>query len=224
MRAAVAWKSKLDPVGLLTTTTHEFVGRLEIVSCVDSSIAIAGPPLEVKPPPPTFCFLVWFADNLCALNVNELVHEYDEIIKDTVKYTGLIVVRKRRHEETGRVVLDSAKSINHHSSTVSSIKQFIEKGITELENPEAVGIYLFNNGIFGYLHDISEKTHGFNLSHDLLANVINMGGKLYSYAIGDEVDWVDVESPSYSDRNKEIIMKITTQMGVEDMPLRKNNT
>jgi len=169
------------------------------------------------------CFLVWFADNLCALNVNELVHEYDEIIKDTVKYTGLIVVRKRRHEETGRVVLDSAKSINHHS-TVSSIKQFIEKGITELEYPEAVGIYLFNNGIFGYLHDISEKKHGtFNLSHDLLANVINFGGKLYSYDIGDEVDWVDVESPSYSDRNKEIIMKITTQMGV-DMPLRKNNT
>jgi hypothetical protein len=63
--------------------------------------------------------------------------------------------------------------------------------------------------------------HGvFNLSHDLLANLTNIGGKLYSYDIGDDdVDWVDVDSPSYSDRNKEIIKKIVTQMDM-DISLR----
>lgn len=156
------------------------------------------------------CFLVWFADNLCALRVNDLTRKYEEVIKASAPITGMVVVRSRRREETGRVVLDNADSSCNHGK-VSCIKKFIEKGVTELEYPEAVGIYLFNNSIFDYLHETSEKLHGtFNLSHDLLAHI--PPGKLYSYDIGDDIQWIDVDSPSYAERNREIIMKILSQM------------
>jgi mannose-1-phosphate guanylyltransferase len=164
------------------------------------------------------CFLVWFADNLCALRINDLIHEYEELNESSTEagITGMVVVRKQRSEETGRVVLDNANSDSSHSNISAFIKQFIEKGVTKLEHPEAVGIYLFNNSVFGYLDDISYKMHGsFNLSHDLLTHVSSMGGKLYSYDMGDNIRWVDVESPSYADRNKEIINKILLQMDMD---------
>ena len=127
------------------------------------------------------------------------------------------MVRKQRREETGRVVLDNANANRSHGHVTSPIKQFIEKGVTKLEHPEAVGIYLFNKSIFEYLHDTAKKMHGiFNLSHDLLTQITSMGGKLYSYDMGDDIQWVDVESPFYADRNKEIIMKILLQMGARD--------
>ena len=156
------------------------------------------------------CFLVWFADNLCALRVDDLVRKYEEVIKRSTSITGMVVVRRQRCEETGRVVLDNLKTGDDNGKE-ASIRKFIEKGVTDLEYPEAAGIYLFNNSIFDYLHDASEKTRGtFNLSHDILAQITP--GKLYSYDIGGNTQWIDVDSPSYADRNKEIIMKILLQM------------
>jgi UTP-glucose-1-phosphate uridylyltransferase len=148
---------------------------------------------------------------------------YNEVNKSTTEagITGMVVVRKQRREETGRVVLDNANSNKSHGNVAAPIKQFIEKGVTKLEHPEAVGIYLFNNSIFSYLHETADKMHGiFNLSHDLLTQITSMGGKLYSYDMGDNIQWVDVESPFYADRNKEIIMKILLQM---DTPDEKNS-
>jgi mannose-1-phosphate guanylyltransferase len=166
------------------------------------------------------CFLVWFADNLCALRINDLIHEYKEANKSRIEgITGMVVVRKQRREETGRVVLDNVNSqpstnnSNNNSNAAAPIKKFIEKGMVKLEQPEAVGIYLFNNSIFRYLHDTSDKMRGcFNLSHDLLAHLTSGGGKLYSYDLGNNIQWLDVESPSYADRNKEIIMEVMSQM------------
>ena len=50
-------------------------------------------------------FLTWFADNLCALDIKKFVTEYEKIrIKDQ-DIIGMVVTRKMRYEETGRVLL-----------------------------------------------------------------------------------------------------------------------
>jgi len=158
-------------------------------------------------------FLVWFADNLCAINIDGLLREYIEVDKMTNgEMIGLVVVRNQRREETGRVILDNT----HSSLQTLLIKQFIEKGMVRLEHPEAIGIYLFNNIIFEYLHGTSEKMDGgsFNLSHDLLGRISTFGGRLYSYALDDDTESLDIESPSYADRNKDIVNKILSQMNI----------
>ena len=107
------------------------------------------------------CFLLWFADNLCALRIDGLVQEYEKADRMTKGgITGIVVVRNQRREETGRVILDNTnhrQAANPRNSTTSSIKQFIEKGVVKLEQPEALGIYLFNNTIFDYLRAISRR-------------------------------------------------------------------
>jgi mannose-1-phosphate guanylyltransferase len=163
------------------------------------------------------CFLLWFADNLCALRVDDFVQEYENAERMTKGgITGIVVVRDQRREETGRVILEYTnrhRAANPRNSTTSSIKKFIEKGVVKLEQPEALGIYLFNNTIFDYLHAISERTKGgFNLSHDLLGDN-SIRGKLYSYNLGN-TEWLDVESPPYADRNKATVMRILSHMGM----------
>jgi mannose-1-phosphate guanylyltransferase len=160
-------------------------------------------------------FLLWFADNLCALRIDCLIQEYDKADRMTNGgITGIVVVRNQRREETGRVILDDANRFQARKSTTSLIKEFIEKGVVKLEQPEALGIYLFNNTIFDYLHATSKKMHerGFNLSHDLLGRISTISGKLYSYKLGTNIEWLDVESPPYADRNKNTVMKILSQM------------
>ncbi|HET7146919.1 MAG TPA: sugar phosphate nucleotidyltransferase [Candidatus Nitrosopolaris sp.] len=129
-------------------------------------------------------FLLWFADNLCALSVDDLVQEYERAEKRTKGgITGIVVVRNQRREETGRVILDNSNrrhAINSRNLVSSSIKKFIEKGVVKLAQPEALGIYLFNSTIFDYLHSISKIKGGFNLSHDLLGRNSTLQGKLYS--------------------------------------------
>jgi len=165
------------------------------------------------------CFLLWFADNLCAIRIDGLVQEYEKADRMTKGgITGIVVVRNQRREETGRVILDNTthrQAANPRKPMSSSIKQFIEKGVVKLEQPEALGIYLFNNTIFDYLHATSEKMKagGFNLSHDLLGRISTIGGKLFSYNLGN-TEWLDVESPPYADRNKDTVMKILSQMGM----------
>ncbi len=161
------------------------------------------------------CFLVWFADNLCALKISDMLIEYQRLSSspngDSI--TGLVGTRRRRFEETGRVVLDYSGENNGPSSATARVRQFIEKGEIVLEYPEAVGIYLLTAGIFRFLHIIANKMHGsINLSHDLLMHIRDFGGNLYSFDIGDQTMWIDLESPSYADRNQNSITKVLSQM------------
>jgi mannose-1-phosphate guanylyltransferase len=165
------------------------------------------------------CFLLWFADNLCALRIDGLIQEYEKADRMTRGgITGIVVVRNQRREETGRVILDSSnhrQAANPRNSTTSSIKQFIEKGVVKLDQPEALGIYLFSNTVFDYLHATSAMhPGGFNLSHDLLGRNRTIRGNLFSYNLGGNTEWVDIESPPYADRNKDTVMKILSQMGM----------
>jgi len=149
------------------------------------------------------CFLVWFADNLCALKIEQMIQKYHQVNMKSGRTgsIGMVVVRKRRREETARVILDD-----------SQIKEFMEKQRVKLEQPEALGIYLFSKRIFQYLHKRSrEGFANFNLSYDILNQITNME-ELFSYDIGENIEWIDIESPTYMDRNKDIVEKILLQM------------
>jgi len=82
--------------------------------------------------------------------------------------------------------------------------------------------------LFEYLHKRSNEGYSsFNLSHakptkkvsistfDLSRDILNKipgNVNLFSYDIGDGVEWLDVQSLAYLDRNKDIIEKILFQM------------
>jgi mannose-1-phosphate guanylyltransferase len=158
-------------------------------------------------------FLVWFADNLCALNLKNLISHYHMLkmqLKSSGEITGILVTRMHRHEETGRVTVKS-KDCN-------KIENFIEKPVAKLESPEALGIYLFSKVIFEYLHQQQEsitqckQTNSFDLSQDVLAHLPSKGAYLYSYSLDDSTDWLDIESPVYADRNSKVISRIIEQM------------
>jgi len=166
------------------------------------------------------CFLVWFADNLCALNIEQMIQKYNQLknMKSGEKGAiGIVVVRKRRREETARVILDD-----------SQIKEFKEKDRVKLEQPEALGMYLFSKRIFQYLHErLNEGFANFNssydrrtkkvgistfdLSHDILSKIPSTAN-LFSYDIGNDIEWLDAESPAHLDRNRDIVEKILFQM------------
>jgi UTP-glucose-1-phosphate uridylyltransferase len=158
---------------------------------------------------------------LCAIRLDDLIREYNDAYKTTNgRITALVAVRKQRLEETGRVVLDNSedslqnKNDNDSKKTVL-IKRFIEKGVVKLEQPEAIGIYLFNNIIFEYLHRTSHTQGGtFDLSRDVLERISTIGRELYSYILDEDTEWLDIESPSYADRHKDIIEKILLQMHI----------
>jgi mannose-1-phosphate guanylyltransferase len=130
------------------------------------------------------CFLVWFADNLCALKIDDMVRNFKMIDsylqsrgekggkKENGVIIGMVAVRSKRFEETGRVVLEKKEDCyigknddgydndNNGSSNISNIsviKEFIEKGVTKLDRPEAIGIYLFSKRVFDYLHIKSKE-------------------------------------------------------------------
>jgi mannose-1-phosphate guanylyltransferase len=157
-------------------------------------------------------FLVWFADNLCALQIDGLITEYNKVIDEYKNQVlGVLVVSKKRHEETGRVILE-----DNNAAANSLIKEFIEKPVVTLECPEAAGIYLFNNNIFGVLHSKSRESNNgtFDLSYDILAKVPSVGEyKLASYEISrSNTCWIDIESPAHMDRNRKTVDKILLQM------------
>jgi mannose-1-phosphate guanylyltransferase len=158
-------------------------------------------------------FLVWFADNLCALNVKNFISHYRKLkmqLESSEEITGILVTRMHRHEETGRVTVKS-KDCN-------KIENFIEKPVAKLESPEALGIYLFSKVIFEYLHQQQESNtqskqiNSFDLSQDVLAHLPSKGANLYSYSLDDNTDWLDIESPVYADRNRKVISRIIEQM------------
>jgi mannose-1-phosphate guanylyltransferase len=151
--------------------------------------------------------------------IEQMIQKYHQVknMESAEKGTiGIVVVRKRRREETARVILDDSK-----------IKEFMEKEMVKLEQPEALGIYLFSKRIFQYLHERLKEGFAnfnlsyakptknvnisFNLSYDIL-NKIPGTANLFSYDTGDDIEWIDAESPTYLDRNRDIVEKILAQM------------
>lgn len=158
-------------------------------------------------------FLVWYADNLCAVDLKDMCEKFKLLTNKKKKKfpIGMVVTSSKRHEETGRVMINK-----HCQENVYNIQSFMEKPLTTLENPEAAGIYLFTKGIFNeslYRTELS-SLQSFDLSADILSNIkYDDHNKMYSYDIeNNQKEWVDIESPTFVNRNKVRIKTIINQM------------
>ena len=157
-------------------------------------------------------FMVWYADNLCAVDINSLVKDYIKINSESDDgLIGIIISRSHRKEETGRLILDKKCTKNTYL-----IKEFSEKPIVKLEYPEASGIYLFNNRIMNFLRIKSNEKDGksFDLSSDILSKIrISNNNSIYCYDVfPNGTDWIDIESPTYLERNKKLVDKVVLEM------------
>lgn len=158
-------------------------------------------------------FIVWFADNMCALDIDSFVKQYrllNESQKNRgKKMIGMVVTRDYRSEETGRIVCDPNEA--------NRIIEFTEKPFAKLDLPETLGIYIFSNTLLSFIRkqrDSPQIGNSIDLSFDILAKLPSLGFGLYSYPISSNIDWIDVESPVYAERNKELVKRILAQMQV----------
>ena len=139
-------------------------------------------------------FLLWFVDNLCAVDVKKM----RDVFKDK-NSSACISTRTKRKEETGFAVVEDG-----------IIKEFKEKPVMNLQLSECLGIYMLGKDIIDRIKN-KEKEKEINLSFDILQQ-LSKEGKISAFDIGDR-EWMDVESPTILERNEKTVKKIIKQMG-----------
>ena len=140
-------------------------------------------------------FLLWFVDNLCAIDVKKM----KEVFKKK-KSSACIATRTKRKEETGFAIVKDG-----------IIKEFKEKPIMELQLSECLGVYMLGQDIIKRIKK-KQKQKEINLSYDILQE-LSKEGKISAFDIGDK-EWIDAESPMVLERNEKTVKKIIKQMGL----------
>ena len=139
-------------------------------------------------------FLLWFVDNLCAVDVKKMRETFKE--KNSF---ACIATRTKRKEETGFAIVENG-----------IIKEFKEKPTMKLQLSECLGIYMLRKEIIQKIKKKKQKQ--VNLSFDILQE-LSKEGKVSAHDIVDK-EWVDAESPMMLERNKKLVTKIIKQMGL----------
>lgn len=139
-------------------------------------------------------FVLWFVDNLCAIDLKKMYDFFKE-----KKSSACIATRTKRKEETGFAVVEDG-----------IIKQFVEKPIMNLPMSECLGIYILGGDTMQKIRGKSKQKE-INLSYDILQE-LSKEGKISSFDIGEN-QWVDVESPTTLERKNKEVKKIIKQMG-----------
>jgi len=139
-------------------------------------------------------FLLWFVDNLCAVDIKKM----REIFKEK-NSSACIATRTKRKEETGFAVVEDGKII-----------EFKEKPTMELQLSECLGIYMLGKEIIQKIK--KKKQNQVNLSYDILQQ-LSKEGKVSAYDIAEK-EWIDAESPIILERNEKLVTKIIKQMGL----------
>ena len=139
-------------------------------------------------------FLLWFVDNLCAIDLKKMRELFRE-----KKSSACIATRTKRKEETGFAIVEN-----------NIIKEFREKPIMKLQLSECLGIYMLTNNIIKKIKT-KQKQKQINLSYDILQQ-LSKEGKISSFDIKN-TEWIDVESPMTLERNEKTVKKIIKQMG-----------
>jgi len=139
-------------------------------------------------------FILWFVDNLCAIDLKKMYKVFIE-----KKSTACVATRKKRKEETGFALIEEG-----------IIKQFKEKPTMKLPLSECLGIYILGKDIIRRIKAKSKQKE-INLSFDILQE-LSKEGKISAYDIGDK-QWMDAESPMILERNQKEVKKIIKQMG-----------
>ncbi len=139
-------------------------------------------------------FVLWFVDNLCAIDLKKMYEFFNE--KNS---TACIATRLKRKEETGFAIVENG-----------IVKQFKEKPIMKLPLAECLGIYILGTDIIKKIKKKSKQKE-VNLSFDILQK-LSKEGKISAFDIGDS-QWLDAESPMTLERNQKEVKKIIKQMG-----------
>ena len=139
-------------------------------------------------------FILWFVDNLCAIDLRKM-HKYF-LEKDS---SACIATRTERKEETGFAIVENG-----------IIKQFKEKPVMKLPMSECLGIYILGKEVVRKIKEKS-KLKEINLSFDILQE-LSKEGKISAYDIGEN-KWIDAQSPMTLERNQKEVKKIIKQMG-----------
>ena len=139
-------------------------------------------------------FLLWFVDNLCAIDIKKMIKFFKE-----KKSLACIATRIYRKEETGFATVRDG-----------IITDFVEKPLVKLNNHECLGVYILNRKILEEIKKKSKAKKGINLSFDILEK-LSKKKLVCAYDIGDR-SWLDVESPIIVERNQKIVNKILQQM------------
>jgi len=134
-------------------------------------------------------FILWFSDNLSNLDVDDMIKRFRN--SDCI---GCVSTRQKKREETGFVKVDSD----------NKIMQFIEKPISDMLQPEALGIYMFKTNIIKKIQEMMTSNE-INLSFDIMQKLPS--GSLLSYDIGNK-EWIDIEGPTKIKRNTELIQNV----------------
>ena len=140
-------------------------------------------------------FLLWFVDNLCAIDLKKMKECFRE--KNS---SACIATRIKRREETGFAIVEDG-----------IIKEFKEKHVMKLQLSECLGIYILGKDVIKRIK-AKQKQNKINLSYDILQQM-SKEGKISAYDIGDK-EWIGVESPMVLERNEKMVMKIIKQMGL----------
>ncbi len=140
-------------------------------------------------------FLLWFVDNLCAVDIKKMRSIFKE--KNS---SACIATRTKRKEETGFAIVEDG-----------IIKEFKEKPIMKLQLSECLGIYMLGKDI---IEKIKKKKNQkqINLSYDILQQ-LSKEDKVSAYDIAEK-EWIDAESPMVLERNEKLVTKIIKQMGL----------
>ena len=139
-------------------------------------------------------FLLWFVDNLCAVDVIKMRNIFKER-----KSSACIATRTKRKEETGFAIVEDG-----------IIKEFKEKPVMKLQLSECLGIYMLGKEIIQKIKKKKQKQ--VNLSYDILQQ-LSKEGKVSAYDIAER-EWIDAESPMILERNQKTVKKIIKQMGL----------
>lgn len=137
-------------------------------------------------------FVLWFADNLCALDLQKMYGHFSK-----KKSVACIATRQYRKEETGFAKVKDG-----------IVLQFIEKPLVKMQNFECTGIYILSGKILDIIKKSGKKSP--NLSYDILQD-LSKENLVSSFDLG-RIPWVDVESPVVLERRDEDIKKIIGQM------------
>ncbi|MEM3064921.1 MAG: nucleotidyltransferase family protein [Candidatus Nitrosotenuis sp.] len=171
----------------------EGYGRKPISFVQDSSSGTAGDLIHLAPKLGSQPFVLWFADNLCALDVEKMYRHYTK--KGSL---ACIATRQYRKEETGFAKVRDG-----------IITEFIEKPLVKMQDCECTGIYILGGKILDIIK--KSKSKNLNLSYDVLQR-LSKNNLVSSFDIG-KTPWVDVESPVVLERKGSDIKKIIAQMG-----------
>ena len=170
--------------------------------------------------PPGEPFVLWFADNLCAVDLAGMYRQFRDM-----ESTACIATRAKRAEETGFAAVDDD----------GVVLKFIEKPVMDLPLSECLGVYMLHHGVLSRISDAMDRVNSetratrkmgdgrgdgrgrsaavrtqINLSHDILQG-LSEEGAISAFDIGD-AQWVDVESPAVLERKKDAIHEILSEM------------